>query len=82
MCDRRSADAAFCAHHPDQPAQRLGARRPEKVGDRVQEINDSERRYEILVDAERHELPIENYVVRPAKDDNLRSRVAHVRELA
>ncbi len=78
--NRRSADTALCPHHPDQPAERFGAGRAEEFGDCAQEIDDVDRRYEIFVDAARHELAIKNDIVRPAKDDDLRPGVAQMRQ--
>ena len=76
--DGRSADAALGADHRDDPAERLGARRAEQMGDRLDEFDDAERRDQIFADPARDQLAIENDVVELAKDDDLGAGVADI----
>jgi hypothetical protein len=50
------------------------------MGDRLNEVDDAKRRHQILVDATRDELPIENDVIQLAQNNHLSPRVAILRE--
>ena len=72
----RRADAALGADHGDDAAERLRAGGAEKLGDRLDEVHDLERRDKIFADAAGDQLAIERDVVGAAEHDDFGSRVA------
>ena len=78
MRDGRGADAAFRADHGKHTPERFRAGRREQSRNRAHEIDGRKRRDEIITDAAAHELAIENDVVVPADDNDLRAGVANL----
>ena len=79
--DSRGPDAALGADKGDDPAERLCAFTRIEPGHGADEIQNAERHHEIFADPARHQFAIERDVVRAADDNDLRARVAELREL-
>ena len=81
MGDGRRSDSPLGADDRDHAPEGLGAGHGEQLGNRLDEVDDAERRHQIFADPTRHQLPIENDVVEFPKDDDLGPRVTIFSEL-
>ena len=79
VADRRRPNPSLGADDRDGAADGVGTRRPEKLGERGNEVENADRCDEVLADATAHQLAVQHDFVGMADDDDLGAGVAGLR---